>query len=168
MNDAPNEDIAPRSDAAGTAPARRPRLRRLLVGGAAATALALGGLTVAYGGGDRGARMVERAGDRLELDDAQRASLDALVSVLTETGETLRGDVGRAELEALVAGPTFDQATALAMIESRADALRAAAPEIVSAAAGFYDGLDGSQRAEIDELLERAGRRGFGHRFGRD
>lgn len=184
MNDDTKDDVnddriddAAHAKRARTITARGPgriRLRRTLVASATAGALVLGGLGIAHGvgrDGDRGARMiervVERASDRLELDDAQGAALGALVTALAGIGETLRGDGARTEIESLVAGPTLDQGAALAMIESRADALRAAAPELVAAAAGFYDTLDEAQRAEVDELIDRAGRRGFGHRFGR-
>ena len=173
-NEGGNEDesTTPGASARGTpvraAPAARRRggARGLLVALAAAGAVAAGGLALADRGerGDRSERIVERVGDRLELDDAQGEALRALIDTVGGLRETLRGDGVGDELRALVAGPTLDQAGALAMVESRADALRASAPDVVAAAAAFYDGLDESQRAEVDGLLERVGdgRRGRG------
>lgn len=150
-------------------PARHGKRRLLIVGTVAAATLAIGGLAIAkagFGSGRMGEFMIERASDRLELDDSQRASLGTLVEVMTRTGQTLRGDGPRVEMQRLTAGPTFDQGEALALIESRADALRAAAPDIVAAMGAFHDGLDERQRAEMAQLLERGPRHGFGH--GRD
>ena len=148
---------APRTPAA-TRP-RRSRLRGAAVAAVAAGAVALGGLAVADRGdrGDRTERIVERASDRLDLDDAQRASLATLVGTVAGLRGELAGDGAGEALLALVAGPTLDQAGALALVESRADAVRAAAPALVASAAAFYDGLDERQRERVDGLIERVG-----------
>ena len=153
---------APRTPAA-TRP-RRARLRTAAVAAVAAGAVALGGLAVADRG-DRTERVVERASDRLDLDDVQRDSLATLVETVAGLRGELAGDGTGEALLALVAGPTLDQAGALALIESRADAVRAAAPALVASAAAFYDGLDERQRERVDGLLERVGEgRGGRHR----
>ena len=172
MNDSFTNDPS----ANGSRVGRRAGLRRTVLALGVAGAVGLGTAAVAHGGGwgggwgggrggggDRAERAVERVGERLELDDAQSDALRALVDEASGLGRALRGDGPREELAALVAGPTLDQAAALALLEARSDALRAAAPGLVAAAAAFHDGLDEAQRAEALELLERAGgRRGRG------
>ena len=167
MNDSFTNDSSTDDSRVGR---RRAGLRRTVL--ALGVAVGLGTAAVAHGGGrdggwggggDRAERAVERVGERLELDDAQADALRALVDEASGLGRALRGDGPREELAALVAGPTLDQAAALALLEARSDALRAAAPGLVAAAAAFHDGLDEAQRAEALELLERAGgRRGRG------
>ena len=138
---------------------RRGRVARTVAALVAAGAVATGGAVLAHGDRD-GGRMVGHLSDRLELDDSQAQALGALVDEVSGLRGTLRGDGLRDELAALAAGPTLDQAGALALIESRSDALRAAAPGLVAAAAAFHDGLDERQRAEVAGMLERVGDRG--------
>lgn len=143
---------------------KRGRARRIAVGLAAAGALTAWGLAAAHGDGGR---RVGHLADRLDLTDAQTDALGVLAGEMGDVRDALRGQELRTGLEALVAAPTLDQGAALALIEGRADALRAAAPELVAAAAVFHDGLDENQRGELGELLERTGR-GFGGRHGGD
>ena len=132
------------------------------IGIAALAVTTVAGTTVAVAGRGHGPeRMIERAESRLELDDNQSAALRTLVDTLSGVRDTLRGEDGgaKAEIGALLASSTLDQGAALAMIESRADTLREQAPAVVAAAAGFLDGLDAEQRAELTGMLERRGGR---------
>ena len=70
----------------------------------------------------------------------------------------------RLKLTALISADTFDQGAALTMITDRAAALQANAPELVAAAALFFDGLSAEQKATLQEFGNKAGKRG---RFGR-
>ena len=127
------------------------------------TGLAAGGIALAdRSEGERGSRMMNRVSERLELDENQRAALDSLFTEVTEMRQLVRGngDDMRAELTTLVTAETFDQGTALEMINSRAAAIQTSAPELVAAAAVFLDGLSAEQKADISEFAEK----GHGHR----
>ena len=121
---------------------------------------ALSTSAIAWRGGDRGERMIERVSERLELDDNQRAALGTLAAEMRETRELVRGegDALREQVATLLAAPTLDQGAALALIERRTTAVQSQAPELVAAAAVFLDGLDAEQKADIESFLERGGR----------
>ena len=123
-------------------------------------AAALSTSALAWRGGDRGERMIERVAERLELDDNQRAALDTLAAQMRETRELVRGDHGslRESAQALLGAPTLDQGAALALIEQRTAAVQSQAPELVAAAAVFLDGLTPGQKADIEQFLDRKGR----------
>lgn len=117
-------------------------------------------------------RMVERVSSRLELDQYQQEALSTLASEMTETRQLMRGDTDlREEFGALISAETFDQVAALTMIEQRTAALQANAPELVAAAAGFLDGLNAEQKADIEQFLDRHdgghGKGGHGGHHGR-
>ena len=48
----------------------------------------------------------------------------------------------RAELRSIVAGTTLDKAKAQALAEEKTGALRSKSPEVIPAAADFYDSLN--------------------------
>ena len=60
------------------------------------------------------ATMVDTVGSRLDLDEAQKAKLGVLADTLREQRNALVGSTTdpRAEMQSLVAGPTFDRAKA--------------------------------------------------------
>lgn len=109
------------------------------------------------------ARVIEKAGRKLELDNAQKARLGVLVDRLREQRNALVGTTPdpRAEVQALVAGPTFDRARAEALVTAKTAALRSKAPEVIAAAADFYDSLRPEQQAELRGFMDR------GRRWGR-
>jgi Spy/CpxP family protein refolding chaperone len=134
-------------------------LGTLLIGTAA-----LGASAYANRGSDRFQdRMIERISKRLELNDTQVLALNGLADELMETRELMKGDADnmRTEMSSLVTSSTFDQDKALSMINERAAALQNKAPELVTAAAVFFDGLDSSQKEKINELAAKMHR---GHR----
>ncbi len=53
----------------------------------------------------------------------------------------------------------FDQGKALEMINERAAALQANAPDLVAAAAVFFDGLNAEQKQTVQSFSEKSGRR---------
>ena len=69
----------------------------------------------------------------------------------------------RAELQALVAGASFDRGRAKALVQSKTDALRSKSPEVIAAAADFYDSLKPEQQAKVRDFMSH-GRRGWWHR----
>ncbi len=127
-----------------------------------AGSIALGGAALAARGGHDGGRMIERISSRLSLDDNQSAALTTFVDTVKESRHNLLGkdESPRTQILEHLEGDTLDQGAVLASLEARADALRAAAPELVASAAAFYDGLSAEQREQVRELLERGGKRG--------
>lgn len=109
-------------------------------------------------------KMVERAGRKLDLDAAQKAKLGVLADAIEAQRKTMvaKGGEPHAELKAVLAGPQFDRQRALAMVDSKAVALREGSPALVTAAADFYDSLKPEQQQKVRELLEhRGGRHGW-------
>lgn len=146
-------------------------VKTLIICGVSAIAVVLGASAFAdrdpSRDGERGARMIERISSKLDLTDDQTAALTAFGDELRETRDLMRGGEDgnmRAELTTLISADTFDQGAALTMINDRAAALQANAPELVAAAALFFDGLSAEQKAEIQEISNKAGKHG---RFGR-
>lgn len=108
------------------------------------------------------ARIVEKVGDKLDLDAAQRAKLAVLADRLHEQRKALAGPGAdpRAEVLALVSGPSFDRAKAQALVESKTQAVGAGSPLVIAALGDFYDSLKPEQQAMVREFMERRGRHG--------
>lgn len=111
------------------------------------------------------ARMVERVGGKLDLDAAQKDKLGAVADTLRRQRATLIGTTPdpRAELQALIAGASFDRARAESLVQSKTEALRSASPEVIASLGDFYDSLKPEQQAKVREYLTQ-GRRGWRHR----
>ena len=148
-------------------------IKRTLMGLAAVSALGIGAAAVAhrhYGHPMSDAdfaraktHVVDRITRRMDLDDAQRQQLDTLAqTLLTQRSALLAGTDPRVALQGLVAGPVFDRAGAQALLEAKADTLRAGAPAVIAAFGNFYDSLNPTQQATVRERLGR------GHEDGRD
>ena len=107
-------------------------------------------------------KMVEYAGKKLDLNDAQKQRLSVLGDKLREQRTALMGKTTdpRTELQSLVAGTTLDKAKAQALVEEKTGALRSKSPEVIAAAADFYDSLNPAQQQQVRDLMQR--RRGFG------
>ena len=105
----------------------------------------------------RQTRMVEYAGKKLDLNDAQKQRLSVLGDKLREQRSVLMGASKdpRAELQGIVAGTTFDKAKAQAMVEEKTAVLRSKSPEVITAAADFYDSLNPAQQQQVRELMQR-------------
>ena len=124
--------------------------------------IASGTAAIARGGHDgMGARMVGHLTERLNLDEQQATALEALQVELSETRELMRGNSGddRQTIKDLVSADSFDQGAALEIITQRTTAMQVQAPELVSAAAGFLDGLNAEQKQELSDLMDRFGDR---------
>ena len=111
------------------------------------------------------ARLIEKAGSRLDLDDAQKAKLGVLADRLRAQRNALVGPTTdpRTELQSLVAGPTFDRAKAKSLVDAKTGAITAQSPEVIAAMADFYDSLKPEQQAKVREFMASRGR-GWGHR----
>lgn len=110
--------------------------------------------------GSRQEKMVERISSKLELDDTQTQALENFAAELAETRQLMQGDGDglRGEFGNLLEGQTFDQGQALELITERTSAIQANAPELVAAAAAFFDGLSAEQKAQAQEFMEKGGR----------
>jgi periplasmic protein CpxP/Spy len=115
------------------------------------------------------ARFVERAGSKLDLDEAQKAKLAVLADRLREQHTALVAGGGadpradpRAEWRSLFAGATFDRSKAEALVSSKTGAVQAKSPAVITALGDFYDSLKPEQQAKVREFMSRGrhGRRG--------
>ncbi|KQP37603.1 Spy/CpxP family protein refolding chaperone [Pseudorhodoferax sp. Leaf274] len=107
---------------------------------------------------ERRAKMVARVADKLELDAAQKAKLEVLAGKLSEQRSALMaGAHPREQAQALVAGEKFDRAGAQALVDQKADALKAKAPEVVTALGDFYDSLTPAQQQKVRDFMQRRG-----------
>lgn len=151
-------------------------IKRTLIGAFGATIL-IGGIS-ACGHGHHGGgwqmgesdatkmreKMLDRAGRELKLDDAQKQRLAALADTLKAQRTALMGTTTdpRAEAQALVAGVKFDRERAQAFVESKTTAVRTKSPEVIAAAADFYDSLNPAQQQLVRDFMSRRSR--WGHR----
>jgi periplasmic protein CpxP/Spy len=144
-------------------------IRRTLIGVASATAM-FGGLAAwaghSYGGwhgdpAERQARMVEFASRKLDLDATQKAKLEALGNTLQTQRKALVADGSnpRAELQQLIAGPSFDRTQASALLQAKLGAVQLKSPDVINAFGDFYDSLRAEQQTKLREALSR-GRHG--------
>jgi len=108
--------------------------------------------------------VVEKIGERMDLDAAQKAQLTVLADRLIEQRSAmLAGGDPRIVVRALVAGNSFDRAGAETLLMTKTDALRAGAPGVIAAFGDFYDGLRPEQQQELRELMQRGRRHGSDH-----
>ncbi|MBX2836258.1 MAG: periplasmic heavy metal sensor [Gammaproteobacteria bacterium] len=117
--------------------------------------------------GGHGERMVERISERLSLDEGQQASLQALQLEVQEMREAManNGETTRTQIGALISAESFDQDSALQMINNRVTAVQNNAPDLVAAAAVFFDGLSAEQKTQVEEFMTKMSKR---HRHGKD
>jgi len=105
------------------------------------------------------ARMVERVSSKLELDATQKQKLQVLTEKIQAQRAALRGGGDpRAEFRALFAGAKFDQERAKKLVEDKTAAVQAGSPEVIAAAADFFDSLNPTQQQKVRDFMDR-GRR---------
>jgi len=106
-------------------------------------------------------RMLERAGKELKLDDAQKQRLAVLADKLRDARTAVMGTTDpRAEMQALIAGPKFDRAGAQTLVEAKTAAARAKSPEVIAAAADFFDSLRPEQQQQVRDFMNKRHGRG--------
>ncbi len=148
----------------------RPWIKRTLIGLMGAAVLA-GGL-VACGHRDHHTRMgqmtpenvaewrgklLDRAGKELALDATQKQRLGVLFDKVDEQRVALVGSTAdpKAAMQQLVAGERFDRSRALALMQEKTGAVQLKSPEVINAAADFYDGLNPAQQAKVREFMNK-------------
>ncbi len=105
--------------------------------------------------------MIERAASKLDLDDAQKTRLGVLADKLREQKTALMdGGDPRVQINALIAGNSFDRAAAQALVEAKTAAVRTKSPEVITAIGDFYDGLRPEQQQKLRDMLKQ-GRHGW-------
>ena len=106
-------------------------------------------------------RMLERVGKELALDDAQKQRLAVLADKLKEQRSALVGTTTdpRADMQAFIAGTKFDRERAQGFVEAKTTAVRTKSPEVIAAAADFFDGLKPEQQQKVRDFLNK--RRGW-------
>lgn len=156
----------------------KPWIRRTLIGTLGVATL-FGGLAAwahqRHGGcwsgdaAERRACMVDFASRRLDLDATQKARLEALATTLQAQRAALVPDAAhpRAELQALIAGTSFDRTQAAALLQAKLATVQTKAPELIDAVANFYDSLRPEQQAQVRDALQRGHRHGHRDRSGR-
>jgi len=103
-------------------------------------------------------KMIEKVGKKLELNDAQKQLLGVLGDKLQEQRKALMaGGDPRADMLDLVNGAKFNRSRAQAMVEEKTSALRSKSPEVIAAAADFYDALNPAQQQQVRDFLQRRG-----------
>lgn len=150
----------------------KPWIKKTLAGVFGAT-IVLGGLTACGGGYHRGemgpekiaeirGKVVNRVSSKLDLNDAQKAKLNALADTLQAQRAAFKGKTPdpRAEVQAIVAGSTFDRVRAQALMEEKTRAVQTASPEVIAAMADFYDSLNSDQQQKVREMMNKRGHRG--------
>ena len=118
-----------------------------------------------WGSGDSAefrAKVVERVGSKLDLDATQKQKLQVLADKLQAQRTAMRGSGDpRAQFKALFAGDKLDQAGAGKLVDEKTAAVRTGSPEVIAAAADFFDNLKPAQQQKVREFMER------GRRWGR-
>jgi len=103
------------------------------------------------------AKVVERVGSKLDLNDAQRAKLNVLADKMEAQRAAFIGTTAdpRAEMRAIVAGEKFDRARAQTLLDEKTRAVQTSSPEVIGALADFYDSLNPEQQNKVRELMQR-------------
>ncbi len=105
-------------------------------------------------------KMVDRVSAKLELSAEQKAKLSVLSDKLHAQRQAVRGGTDpRADVQALVAGATFDRAKAQALVQQKTDAVHAGSPEVITALGDFYDSLNPAQQQQVRDFMQK--RRGW-------
>jgi len=103
------------------------------------------------------AKAIERAGRELQLDETQKQRLGQLFDRVDEQRLALvaGGAKPRETMQQLMAGERFDRERAGALLAEKTDAVRAKGPEVINAAADFFDSLRPEQQAKLREFMNR-------------
>ncbi len=106
-------------------------------------------------------RMVDRVAGELKLDAAQRQRLTVLAEKLREQRLALMTGSAdpRVEVQNLVKDASFDRWRAQELVDAKLAAVRDKSPQVIAAAADFYDGLRPEQQQQVRDFMARRGGR---------
>jgi Spy/CpxP family protein refolding chaperone len=111
-------------------------------------------------------RMVERISDALVLDAPQKLRLATLAQKWHAFQEAehanTKDQTPRQSMLGLIAGDHLDQKGAQALVEQRVQVLQAQSPEVIKAAAEFFDGLRPEQQQKVRKFLAHGPQMGMG------
>jgi periplasmic protein CpxP/Spy len=109
------------------------------------------------GGTDFRTKMVDRVASKLDLNEMQKQKLTVLASKMQEQRSALMGSTKdpRAEAKAVIAGATFDKAKAQALVDEKTLAIKGKSPEVIAAAADFFDTLNPAQQQQVRDFMNR-------------
>jgi periplasmic protein CpxP/Spy len=109
-------------------------------------------------------KVLERAGSKLNLNEAQKQKLGLLADEMLAARTALRGTGAepRAEFKALIAGTTFDRSAAQALLASKTQTVQGHSPKVITAMAEFFDSLNPQQQQQLRDFMDKRG-----HRWGR-
>jgi len=113
-----------------------------------------------------GEYMIKKITKTLALNEGQVDALNALHTEVHETRALVMPDRAAliSELTNMINDDSFDQQRALDLWNERLSVLQSNAPDVINAAAVFFDGLSTEQKAEITEKMQRLEKhRGRGH-----
>jgi periplasmic protein CpxP/Spy len=142
-------------------------LRKSLIGIIGASVLVLGAAGCSHHSGarhmgeasspDSRAKMVDRVASKLDLNEMQKQKLTVLAAKMNEQRSALIGanTDPRAEAKAIIAGTTFDKTKAQAMVDEKTFAIKGKSPEVIAAAADFFDTLNPAQQQQVRDFLNR-------------
>lgn len=110
------------------------------------------------------AKLLDKAGQELQLDEAQKQRLGVLFDKMNEQRQALLGSTPdpHGAMAGLIAGASFDRSRALALIGEKTQAVATKSPEVVNAAADFFDQLKPEQQAKLREWMNKSRRHSRG------
>lgn len=116
---------------------------------------------------ERGAKLVDKVANKLELTDAQTSDLTVVKNELLEFRTTVKSqkEKTKADIVAMLEQPVLDRVQAAAIVNGYVETINDQSPEIIAALGNFYDGLDESQRAELREFVNKHHERHKHHSF---
>ena len=116
---------------------------------------------------ERTEHLVEYISDDLALNETQTTSLNALKTELLAMRKQMKQEreSTRGTLQEALSQPTMDRERVVSLIQTRLQSLQDQTPQIVAAAADFYDGLTAEQQQTLREKIEKRMKRhhGYGH-----
>lgn len=108
-------------------------------------------------------RHIEKLGKELNLNEAQTAKLNTVTETLRKGRETMRSkhDETRKTALALLDQPKLDRQRALGLVQQTTRDFNDHAPEMIAAAADFFDSLTPAQqqklRTDLKDRMESGG-----------
>ncbi|MCP4335593.1 MAG: hypothetical protein GY785_23330 [Gammaproteobacteria bacterium] len=112
----------------------------------------------------------ERVTKKLDLDSQQQQKFDDLanlvVDIMQQAGAAREDQIS--EISKLLEDPSFNQARALELIQQKTQLVNEKAPLVIGSLAVFVDSLNGDQKQELQEFMQRRHSRGHGHGHGHD